>query len=72
MEIQISLFRQSIYTYTLYSSVPTCLELVHTLYIPSTYIECTNLCLYVQRTRKQTVAFIEVRTHNLKSIGVLP
>ncbi len=33
--------------------VHICLELAHTLYLPSTYIECTSTSLYVHRTQKQ-------------------
>ncbi len=36
--------------------VHTCLVLVHILYIPSTYIECTSASLYVHRTQKQKVS----------------
>jgi len=65
IKMQISLFIQSsdkVYTRThsifIPVSVHTSLEPVQTLYIPSTYIECTSLCLYVHRTQKQKVAYI--------------
>ena len=38
-------------------SIQTCLDLVHRMYIPGTYMECTNSCVYVQRIQKQKVAF---------------
>ncbi len=36
--------------------VYTCLDLVHRMYIPGTYMECTSSCVYVQRIQKQKVS----------------
>ena len=54
IEMQVSLFipcSDKVFTRThcilIHVSVHTCLELVHTLYILSTYIECTNQSVYV-------------------------
>ena len=39
-------------------SVPTCWELVHSLYIPSTYFECTNLWLFVQNHESKELPMV--------------
>ena len=47
-------------------SVHTCLDLVHSMYVPGTYIECTSSCLYVNRKQKQKVAANGIRTQDLE------
>ena len=65
-----------VYTRTLciciHDSVHTCSNIVHTMYIPSIYIECTSSSLHVHRIQKQKVACVWVQTHDLVQTAALP
>ena len=59
-----------VYTHThsilIHVSVHTCLELVHTLYMPSTYMECTSTSI------EQKVAWVRDQTHVYVLTAKLP
>jgi hypothetical protein len=66
----------NVYTHTyglsIHVCLHTCLELVHAMYIPGTYIKCTKTCFLVHVLDKQKFAGRENRTEDLtKSIQPL-
>ncbi len=53
------------YGFSIHVCLGTCLELVHAMYIPGTYIKCTKTCFLVHVLDKQKIARREDRTEDL-------